>query len=401
MIGMAARAVTVYADTSQLPAHEVAEEAEGVDLTVPTQANAADLTITIKQGDSRSGGALLWTLETPWPGIALPGRALKSNIGKRPEEFAKRLVPGVNLREGRADLGSHLRGLGRQIAAKIPGEVLHTLRAVARRVSAEHARRPMVLLVSEEAYVPWELACIEPPLDEGAPSFLATQAIVGRWILGQSAPALPPPVDVQARDITVVWGRYEGVPGWRRLDHAEQEGQDLHRRYHASHVDAKLDPVLGCLESNPGASVLHFSVHGSYDPGGSEDGLVLTDRSVLAPSVVEGQDLASEPFVFLNACQAGSGQEILGNYAGLAAAFVKRGASAVVAPIWSIKDDQAREIALAFYDRAFQGEAPAEILREVRARFGAEPHPNSGTCLAYQFFGHPALRLRREAPPIV
>jgi CHAT domain-containing protein len=71
----------------------------------------------------------------------------------------------------------------------------------------------------------------------------------------------------------------------------------------------------------------------------------------------------------------------------------------VVAPLWSIDDRVAHEVAVRFYRRAMNGEAPADILRSERAAFRDTPTPASSTCLAYQFFGHPALRLEPPMPP--
>ena len=65
-----------------------------------------------------------------------------------------------------------------------------------------------------------------------------------------------------------------------------------------------------------------------------------------------------------------------------------------VAPLWSIDDAIARQIAVRFYERALRGEAPAEILRTERAAFRDAPETISSTYLAYQFFGHPGLRLQ-------
>ena len=110
------------------------------------------------------------------------------------------------------------------------------------------------------------------------------------------------------------------------------------QRYHAVEVDAVTDKVVGCLLGNPAADVLHFSLHGKYDPGSAKQGLVLVDGEVIDPLVVKGGSLAEAPLVFLNACQVGAGQETLGDYAGLAESFLFAGASAVVAPLWSIDD---------------------------------------------------------------
>jgi CHAT domain-containing protein len=140
---------------------------------------------------------------------------------------------------------------------------------------------------------------------------------------------------------------------------------------------------------------LHFAVHGIYDPNSVLNGLVLADGRALNPLQVRGNTFARAPFVFLNACQVGSGQKILGDYAGLAEAFLYGGAAAVVAPLWSVKDTIAREIAMRFYEQAFAGKSPAEILRAERAAFPNNDEATSATSLAYLFYGHPSLLLRR------
>jgi CHAT domain-containing protein len=86
---------------------------------------------------------------------------------------------------------------------------------------------------------------------------------------------------------------------------------------------------------------------------------------------------------------------VLGDYAGIAEAFLFAGASGVIAPLWSIDDVIAREIALRFYERALAGEAPADVLRRERAAFRDDPSVVSSTYLAYQFYGHPQMRLSR------
>jgi CHAT domain-containing protein len=137
-------------------------------------------------------------------------------------------------------------------------------------------------------------------------------------------------------------------------------------------------------------------MHGKWELSGVENGLVLTDDKMLAPTVVKGMDLTRRPFVFLNACQVGSGEEMLGDYAGMAEAFLYAGACAVVAPLWSIDDKIARSIALRFYERTFAEVSPAEALREERLAAPAPGEISSSTCLAYQFFGHPTMRVRHS-----
>ena len=93
---------------------------------------------------------------------------------------------------------------------------------------------------------------------------------------------------------------------------------------------------------------------------------------------------------------------MLGGWAGLVSAFVFARASGVVAPLWSVNDAAAQEIALAFYRLALEEVySPAEALRRQRARFGKDAagndiEPESAVSLAYQFFGHPNLLLVRK-----
>ena len=155
--------------------------------------------------------------------------------------------------------------------------------------------------------------------------------------------------------------------------------------------------MTDCLADKPSVDLLHFAVHGSYDPNGIQDGIVLLDGTFLNPMDVRGAILPRHPFVFLNACQVGQGNRILGDYGGMAEAFLFARSSAVIAPLWSIEDIVAKQIAIEFY----QGNStkPAQYLREARARFTLGPVAQSATYLAYQYFGHPELRL--QLPPVL
>jgi len=196
------------------------------------------------------------------------------------------------------------------------------------------------------------------------------------------------------RSMAVISGIYE-QPGWNRLLEAEQEAASIAEAYKATSVKATTVDVLSCLGGTPPADALHFAMHGIYDPNSVLNGLVLTDGQALDPLQVKSFSFATAPFVFLNACQVGSGNKILGDYSGIAEAFLYAGAAAVVAPLWSIDDGTAREISLRFYSAAFAGTPPAEILRRERAAFGQASAPNAATCLAYIWFGHPSFSLKR------
>jgi hypothetical protein len=360
-----------------------------VDVSIPSAESAPDLTVRIS-ADPAVPGRLLWTFETPLPGIALPDEAIEVHIGSDSQQFARQLVDRVNTKEGQPGLAVYLKGIGREIAAKVPDPCWTLLR----QVHAAAARIPTVLILSQEPYVPWELALMDEPLiDPAAAPFLAAQAIVGRWVLRHGA-KLPPPRDRTADRLAVIWGVYKG-PRWRRLTEAEAEAQHLMAAYGAMDVSAAMAPVLDCLQGTPPADLLHFAVHGIYDPTGVQEGLALVDGSFLEPLHVSGVRMPGGPFVFLNACQVGSGSRILGDYAGMAAAFLSAGASGVIAPLWSVKDTIAREIAERFYEQTLAGVPPAEALRAARAAVPMSGAAASATGLAYQYFGHPSLKLRR------
>jgi hypothetical protein len=167
--------------------------------------------------------------------------------------------------------------------------------------------------------------------------------------------------------------------------------------------------VLRLLGGDPPADLLHFALHGSFDPAGLQDGLVLVGTTpggmpvpqMLQENQVRGQRMPGAPFVYLNACQVAAGDsQTLGDYGGLAAAFLAAGASGVLAPLWNVADGTASRLAAEFYALA-QGTDPpsaAEIVRRFRARYTRSAIDAGGddvnaTLVAFQLFGHPQLRL--------
>ena len=394
-MGLAVRPVAVV--RTAVPASETPQPVilEGVEIALPLDAPAADLTVRIQKAASQSGGKLMWTFDTPHAGLRLPDEPVITDIGDEPESFVRQLITGISVQEGRPGLLAYMTGVGLTIADEMPPEFWSLFQEIA-QLAASESRQPTLFLLSEEPYVPWELAIVNEPTGSVPPSaqFLGAQACVGRWVLGQRRPKLPPPAVVDVQEIAVISGVYD-QPGWDRLLDAEAEAAELCRLYGGMPVDAGPAAVLRCLAGDPDADLLHFSVHGVYDPGSTTNGLVLVDGSALDPLQVKGGMLKSSPFVFLNACQVGAGSKLLGDYAGMAEAFLYAGASGVIAPLWSISDTLARGVARRFYEEAFKGTPPAEVLRAERAAFGAGTP--SATALAYLYYGHPTLRLKRPA----
>jgi hypothetical protein len=309
-IGMAVRSVAI-ADSPELERTAADLPAEGgVDIEVPAQPTAPDLTVRIVHGVSESDGRLLWTFETRDPTIDVPDGPVGGDIGEHPETFARQLIDQIAGHEGQPGLYQYVMGIANTVGDEVPQEFWDVLRAVAGRTPG---RPPTILFLSEEPFVPWELAVVDPPLDPRLPPFLSAQACVGRWVLARRRPKLPPPTEVDVLAAAVVSGVYGQE--WRLVE-AEQEAAELVASLGATAVDARLEPLIACLEGRPRADVLHVAVHGIYNPGGGKEGLILVDGQALDPLLVKGAKLAGSPFVFLNACQVGTGAKILGNYAG-------------------------------------------------------------------------------------
>jgi len=265
--------------------------------------------------------------------------------------------------------------------------------------AAAKKETPSLLLISNEPYIPWELAVLPKTSTlfhpELAP-FLGVQMCVGRWLIGDR---LPPPRQHTIRNSYVVSGTYNR-PNWNRLVKAEEEAAEIQRQHGATPVEAKFDLILGIFDAQPPPDLLHFSMHGRSDDDSTEEGLVPIDSGYVKPQMITGAieraQKTPSPFVFLNACQVARGDRILGDYGGIAAAFVKGGAIGVIAPLWSVKDDLAKEIALNFYKAVLEEKIEAaEAMRRARASFVQSSTPISATYLAYQYFGHPSLQLRK------
>jgi len=390
-VGLAARPIAVVAEASLLATSQPPPAEEPIDVAFPTDQVPPDLTVRIEIG--QPAGRLLLQLLAANKDVHLPSDPMEVDIGNEPGLFLRDVIRKMNAAEGQPGMYQILMGIGLTIADQLPTGFFDAIAAVAAKAGD---RPPTILFLSAEPYVPWELAVLDTPLNPDLPPFLAAQASVGRWALGQRRPKLPPPSHLDIHSMAVVSGVYN-LPGWDRLIDAEQEATEIAKRYGAQQVNASSQDVRLLVSGQPPAELMHFAVHGQYDPNGEIDGIVLVDGLTLDPMQVKGSPLAAHPFVFLNACQVGSGEAVLGDYAGMAEAFLFAGASGVIAPLWSIDDVVAREIALRFYEKALQGRAPADILREERAAFRNDPSTISSTYLAYQYFGHPHMTLARAS----
>ena len=78
-----------------------------------------------------------------------------------------------------------LRGMGLSIAQLMPAAIQDMIRQVGGLCAPAP---PTVMLATQDPYIPWELAVLEPPIGTagGRSPFLGAQAAIGRWPLPNS-----------------------------------------------------------------------------------------------------------------------------------------------------------------------------------------------------------------------
>lgn len=403
-MGEATRPIIVVDTEERLAALGPIEAPPLATLSAPRGDDAPDLTIRIEHRDSEASGTWWWQMLVPERlGIHVSSDPLPVDLGADAPAFLVSVITGVHKAQGTPQLKYVLKGYGNQIAQQVPTAFWDVLAQVIAKVAPE---TPTVQILSAEAHVPWELAVLPstiPLANAGTPPYLGAQVDIGRWVLGNPPPRVPPPGSLRIATIAAISGVYAGAAN---LEDAQAEAEALETTYHAEAVYANAEPVLACLGRKPAYDVIHFAVHGDYGATAQGDGAVaasprilLADGTDLDEATVRGfEPFAGSPFVFLNACQIGAGNQVLGDYAGVAAAFLYSGAAGVVAPLWSVDDTDARGVCLRFYHRVLGGMTPAAALRLERASFFAAPETSSSTFLAYQFYGHPTLKVEDALP---
>jgi hypothetical protein len=384
-LGVATRAVRVVPAGSR---HRPTGEPEpapaiGDEWAMPDPANRPDLTIVLRDGDDTAHEALLWTMSSPHTTVPIPDEPVRTRTGRGVPDWAGRMTAGVEERKAAESLRSYLRGIAAEVGDLVPNAVWAALGA-----AAAINPHPTVLLLTNEPYIPWELARVPRPWDTARAAYLGAQTIMGRWLYSANRREPAPVARLTVRDMAVVSGEYPNAP----LPQATAEASELRRRFDARALPARFTSIMNCLEGDPEVQVLHLAVHGSFDPSGYRDGIILEDDTTLEPTNVRGVEGSPVRLVFLNACQLARGGRALGDYAGMATALLRAGAQGVIAPLWKVDDGVAKDVATSFYTALSAGTRPAEFLAAERAAASADGEGTaSGTRLAYLFFGHPGL----------
>jgi nucleoid DNA-binding protein len=246
-----------------------------------------------------------------------------------------------------------------------------------------------IAIESVEPHIPWELMIPNPAQDRYDP--LGVTYMIGRWTdPGHVAPAQ----SIRLNGGWVVVPSYKGRP---KLPHAAEEAELVCKLLHGHAIKPPTWTALDEAFRAGGTPLLHFICHGEVGGVGialaAEKGKAV-DGS-LRPIDLEDWESAENAMdacntlVFLNACEVGRSRPSLLGIDGLAAGFAHLGATAVVAPIWSVEDSEAQSVAEEFYKAATSRRPPplAAILQGIRSK------TYDGSCsdshASYCFFGDP------------
>lgn len=374
-IGLARRRLWVVEPSGGPPLPPPQAGTAAAPFRLPVATAPADLELRAVYHGPQALHVLHWTVESPHRDrLRLPDGPVTVDLGDDPDAFAAGLVRAVADGDGRPGLAELLLGAGRHLAMTLGRELVDVLDQV---LALDLGRPPRVLLLTEEASVPWELVAVEPA-PAGEPPFLATRAAVGRWYLLPGTSSLPPPDRLEVSDRAVL--------ATSVLPAAQAEAARLVAELGFRSVPPTMVGAMAALEQ---AGIVHLACHGAWRADEGMAVLELGDGR-LSSTLVAGLPIEQHPLVFLNACHVAAGNEVLAVPAGFPAMLVEAGAGACVVPLWAVRDDQARDVALAFYRAVLAGLPPAEVIRDQReqlARSGLE----WATPFAYQFVGHPGV----------
>jgi hypothetical protein len=364
------------------------------------EAEPVDLTVSITH--SRDGH-----LEFVFSGAAVgaqPVRCAAKSDMPDSLELARDLydtLKGIDFRDTAAR--DTLDAVGQRIQQLLPDDFFVYLREAQALPKPPGRTVPTLLLLSDEAYIPWELTHFEDPgalFDENAPPYLGAQTIMGRWI-PRDYIRMPPAAVCEVRKFQVFASTYvASAIRQRELKAAVEEQEKLLAEYadwNPEAYQARESDFNKVKADRTEGKAVHFAVHGVSNPAANRQELILEDARVSPLSVIGAYHCGQTPrfsFVFMNACQVGIPGKVIGEVGGFPGELVRGGAYGVIAPLWDVHDDVAQDCAMAFYKAVFkEGKSVAEALRERRATYKCD----STTPVAYVFYGHPGLKLRKAA----
>jgi CHAT domain-containing protein/Tfp pilus assembly protein PilF len=159
----------------------------------------------------------------------------------------------------------------------------------------------------------------------------------------------------------------------RSLQGAEDEVKSITPLLPGSEAFLGADAKLNTFTTQaPRFPILHLATHGCFRPEGCPDlkleanTILFRDRNLnIADAALLG--LKNTDLVVLSACQTAVSTNSNGEeFAGMAYLFERAGARSVIASLWLTKDEETKQLMIAFYQNLKKGMTKGEALRQAK-----------------------------------
>ncbi|HEX8436315.1 CHAT domain-containing protein, partial [Archangium sp.] len=339
------------------------------------------LTVQIHRLDRGNPRRLYWMMQVGVECKGLPARLSgEVDLGSDPAAFFQSLASTA--RELRS--GKHFTwfiGMGEFLYDRTPAAFRQTFRALREQYGSDFP----IQFITDDPHIPWELMVPKDVPDAG---LLCMEHPVARWLLDYetSLTARLP----QGAVVTIA-PDYQDHKMLAPLPEAQEESSLLAQRFGAMRVPGSYRPVMDLLEGHyikKPIAVLHFAGHGKYSGDDAAPSCIYLEDEPLQTLDVRNSMVKlgqkSRPLVLFNACEVGAARDMLGGMGGWAEAFVNRGFSGFIAPMWPVQDAHAREaVEQLMADLREKHHTVGQALRDLRQRAAR----TSPTYLSYVFVG--------------
>lgn len=356
-----------------------------------TPRTPCDISLIVDGIDEPEGTPFLMSLLSDLPGRVFRGKRLgkfSPDTQNQPladyltsiyrKQFARLPSTDAEFPTWEAQFNADLQGLGIQLWKALP----EGFRNLYLELYSQGVEIRSILISSSEMVIPWEL--ITPRTADGKllPP-LGQSHILGRW-----KPGLPMRPEPQRHRIVRFCVLNPQYPGPLALPASQEEVTELQRRFAGLNLVHPADflTVQNEVINQTDVNIIHFSGHGTYDPANADlnELQLLNGRSLSALALAAGQFESASPFVYLNACHAGSTARVVGRMGGFVTNLLDSGCAGVVAPYWPVEDTRAKEFAVELYDKLLLQRSMGEALQELR-----QQNPEDLTYQSFAYFGDP------------
>jgi CHAT domain-containing protein/Tfp pilus assembly protein PilF len=216
--------------------------------------------------------------------------------------------------------------------------------------------------------------------------FYLPSASVLRFVREKSRPARPPL-------LALAQSEADGLP---YLPYADDEAEAVARLYGTRALTTAEASQSSFLRRAGEAGIIHIAAHAELDTDSPlfyhiSLGRHRDDDGILEVREVYNLNLPKVGLVVLSACRTQVGLPSQGDdIVALNRAFIYAGAPTVIASLWSVEDESARELMISFYKHLKGGMSKAEALGAAQDET-RRTHPNPYYWAAFVLTGDPGL----------